>query len=69
MKVKVNDNCIGCGSCISLTDSKIFNYNDDGLAECIVDEISESDEEVVENAIAYCPTSAIEKVESNSKDS
>ena len=63
MKVKVNENCIGCGSCISLTDSKIFDYNDNGLAECIVDEIKKEDEEVVENAITYCPTGAIEKVD------
>lgn len=63
MKVKVNENCIGCGSCISLTDSKIFDYNDNGLAGCIVDEIKKEDEEVVENAITYCPTGAIEKVD------
>ena len=63
MKVKVNENCIGCGSCISLTDSKIFDYNDNGLAECIVDKIKKEDEEVVENAITYCPTGAIEKVD------
>ncbi len=63
MKVKVNEKCIGCGSCISLTDSKIFDYNDNGLAECIVDEIKKEDEEVVENAITYCPTGAIEKVD------
>lgn len=63
MKVKVNENCIGCGSCISLTDSKIFDYNDNGLAECIVDEIKKEDEEVVENAITCCPTGAIEKVD------
>ena len=63
MKVKVNENCIGCGSCISLTDSKIFDYNDNGLAECIVDEIKKEDEEIVENAITYCPTGAIEKVD------
>ena len=63
MKVKVNEKCIGCGSCISLTDSKIFDYNDNGLAECIVDEITKEDEEVVENAITYCPTGAIEKVD------
>ena len=63
MKVKVNENCIGCGSCISLTDSKIFDYNDNGLAESIVKEIKKEDEEVVENAITYCPTGAIEKVD------
>ena len=62
MKVKVNERCIGCGSCIAITDSKIFDYNDEGLAECIVEEISEKDESLVEEAIKYCPTDAIEKI-------
>ncbi len=59
MKVKVNENCIGCGSCISLTDSKIFEYNDDGLATCIKDNIIKDEEEMVKQAIDYCPTQAI----------
>lgn len=62
MKAKVNEKCIGCGSCIAITDSKIFDYNDEGLAECIVEEISEKDESLVEEAINYCPTEAIEKI-------
>ena len=59
MKVKVNENCIGCGSCISLTDSKIFEYNDDGLATCIKDNITKDEEKMVKQAIDYCPTQAI----------
>ena len=59
MNVKVNENCIGCGSCISLTDSKIFEYNDDGLATCIKDNITKDEEEMVKQAIDYCPTQAI----------
>lgn len=59
MKVKVNENCIGCGSCISLTDSKIFEYNDDVLATCIKDNITKDEEEIVKQAIDYCPTQAI----------
>ena len=36
MKVKVNeDKCIGCGSCVSITDSKIFDFNDEGHAKAI----------------------------------
>lgn len=62
MKVKVNENCIGCGSCVSITDSKIFDFNDDGLATCLVDEIKKEDEEQVKQAIEYCPTSAIEEI-------
>ena len=61
MKVKVNDKCIGCGSCVSITDSKIFDYNDEGLATCIKEEIEEKEIELVDQAISYCPTGAIEK--------
>ena len=63
MKVKVNEKCIGCGSCISLTDSTIFDYNDDGQAECIKEEIEENEVDLVEQAISYCPTGAIEKID------
>ena len=64
MKVKIDENkCIGCGSCVSLTDSKIFDFNDDGLAQVIVDKIEDEDKEVVENAINYCPTAAIEETQ------
>lgn len=63
MKVKVNEEkCIGCGSCVSLTDGNIFDFNDDGLAYAKVEEIKEEDTELVENAINYCPTAAIEEV-------
>ena len=62
MKVKVNqDNCIGCGACVSLTDSKIFDFNDDGKAYALKEEIEKTDEEVTHTAIEYCPTSAIEE--------
>ena len=63
MKYKVNDNCIGCGSCVSLTDSKVFDFNDDGKAECIVDTVPTELEEDAKNAMNYCPVSAIEEVE------
>lgn len=64
MKVKIDENkCIGCGSCVSLTDSKIFDFNDDGLAQAVVDKVEKEDEEVVLDAINYCPTAAIEKTE------
>lgn len=60
MKAKVNENCIGCGACIAITDSRIFDYNDDGLATCIVEKIDEKDTESVKQAASSCPTSAIE---------
>lgn len=63
MKVNVNEEkCIGCGSCISLTDGNIFDFNDDGLA--YVNNQPKNDEEIesAKNAINYCPTSAIEEI-------
>ena len=60
MKAKVNENCIGCGACVAITDSKVFDFNDNGLAHCIVDTINEEDQEVAKEAANNCPTSAIE---------
>ena len=60
MKAKVTDKCIGCGSCVAITESKIFDFNDDGLAECVVEEISDEDKELAETARDNCPTGAIE---------
>ena len=60
MKAKVmSDKCIGCGNCVALTDSQIFDFNDEGLAECIVEEIPNDMEETTKDAINQCPTEAI----------
>ena len=63
MKVKVNqDKCIGCGNCVALSESQIFDFNDDGLAQSIVDEVPADLEEIAKEAIKECPTEAIEEV-------
>lgn len=63
MKVKVyEDRCIGCGNCVALSDSQLFDFNDAGLAECIVDEVPTDLEETAKDAIEQCPTGAIEEV-------
>lgn len=62
MKVKINDRCIGCGSCVAITDQEIFDFNDEGLAYAKVENISKEDTEIVEDAINGCPTGAIEKI-------
>ena len=68
MKVKVNqDKCIGCGNCFALSESNVFDFNDDGLAHCILDEIPEDLQEVAKDAIDQCPTSAIEEVKDEEK--
>jgi ferredoxin len=58
MKVTVNDECIGCGLCES-TCSDVFAINDDGVAEVIIDDAEDYEDEVNE-AIDNCPVSAIE---------
>lgn len=61
MKVIVKDEkCIGCGSCVSLTDGQIFDFDDEtGKAFAKINEINEENEEIVQNAIDFCPTDAI----------
>lgn len=63
MKVNINqEKCIGCGSCISLTDGNIFDFNDEGLANIVKQPSNTEDEEAAKNAINYCPTAAIEEI-------
>lgn len=60
MKAKVDQNkCIGCGNCVVLTESQVFDFNDDGLAHCILEEIPSELEETTKEAIEQCPTEAI----------
>lgn len=62
MKVKVSqDKCIGCGNCVALSESQLFDFNDDGLATAIVDEVPADLEEIAKEAIQECPTEAIEE--------
>ena len=61
MKVKViEDACIGCGACVSIC-PEVFQFNDQGLAHVINDNIDESLEEKVMDALESCPTNAILK--------
>lgn len=50
--------CIGCGVCTSVAPS-IFDMNDDGKAEPIVDEVPAGEEAVAEEAMESCPVGAI----------
>lgn len=58
IKIKVNENCIGCGACTAIAD-KYFELNDDGYAKPIKNEIENLTEDIKE-AQEGCPTSAIE---------
>ncbi len=56
------DKCIGCGSCVALTDSQVFDFDDDGQAHVICENIQEDMVDKVKDAIKYCPTDAISEV-------
>ena len=63
MKVNIiKDKCIGCGNCVALTEGQIFDFNEDGLAEAIIDTVPEEMKEVAKDAIIQCPTEAIIEV-------
>ena len=55
-KLKVNENCIGCGACVAI-DSEHFDFNENGLSSVKSNENLETEE--VKNAIASCPVNAI----------
>lgn len=59
MKVKVNQECIGCGMCIDIC-PEVFEYNDEGLSTAKSEEISDSLNDSVTGAMEACPVDAIE---------
>ena len=59
MKIKINDNCIGCGYCEGVCD-EVFEVID-GVSTVKVDNIPDACQDNVMDAIENCPTSAIEE--------
>ena len=54
-KVEVDKNkCIGCGACTAIAPD-VFEFDDDGLAKAVKQEINED----VKTAAEGCPTEAI----------
>ena len=63
MKVNIIENkCIGCGNCVALTEATVFDFNEEGLAETIEENVPVDMEETVKDAINQCPTEAIVEV-------
>lgn len=58
MNAKVNENCIGCGLCNSIC-PQVFTMTDEGVAT-VSSDISEEQEELVQEAADSCPVDAIE---------
>ena len=60
MTVKVNrDACIGCGACAAICDS-VFEIDDEGISTVVVENVSEENQEEIQDAVDSCPTGAIE---------
>lgn len=57
---KVNDNCIGCGACVSIC-PVVFDFNDEGKAENIYGQVDADLDVLANEAMNICPVNAIEK--------
>ncbi|HHT38061.1 MAG TPA: ferredoxin [Mollicutes bacterium] len=65
MRAKVDkDSCISCGACVSIC-PEVFEFDDDGFAVAIEEEINEDDFEKTKSAIESCPTDAIFEIKEN----
>ena len=63
MKVFVDqDTCISCGMCVSACND-VYEFNDDGKAEAVVDVVPPELEEDAGQAAQNCPVEAITKTE------
>lgn len=61
MKVMVDpDLCISCGDCIELC-PEVFDWNEEGLAHSIVDQVPEEQEDQAHEAVEGCPSDAIKE--------
>ena len=61
-KLKVNENCIGCGACMSIAPD-LFDYSSEGLSEVKDVEITDGLMLKAQDAIDGCPVGAIEMIE------
>ena len=57
MKVKISDNCIGCGCCMNIC-AEVFKVEDEQKAQ-VIGEVTENNLDAVEDAIGTCPVGAI----------
>ena len=55
---KVNENCIGCGSCTAVC-PEVFDLNAAGVAENTIGEVPAELEEAAKEAAESCPVDAI----------
>ena len=63
MRVQADrDVCIQAGNCV-MTASAVFDQDDDGIVMVLVDEVPESEEDTVRQAVKLCPSQALRIVE------
>ncbi len=62
IKVKINDQCIGCGTCVALVD-EVFEITEDGVAKVKEGFLEITNEELIKRVLEAkdaCPVQAIE---------
>lgn len=59
MSYTVNENCIGCGVCVSICPD-VFELGEDGYSHVIAQPESDEIRELAEQAKESCPVAAIE---------
>lgn len=57
-KLRVNENCIGCGLCAAQFD-KYFEINDEGFSQVKQENVDEEDKKELLNIVEACPGEAI----------
>lgn len=62
MKFYVNEDCIGCGLCVS-TCPEVFSMSEEGTAKAVDEDAAPDVQSAAEEAKDNCPVSAIETVE------
>jgi ferredoxin len=58
MKVKVTDDCIGCGACVAICPA-VFEMDTDKMKSRVKKQPAKGDEKLVKDAVSACPVSAI----------
>ena len=62
MRVAVNENCIGCGLCVS-TCPAVFRMTEENVAEASEGAVPPREERTAREALENCPVAAIEEHE------
>ena len=60
MKFFVNENCIGCGLCVSVC-PEVFHMTPDGVSKAAAESVSGGIADSAMEAMRDCPVSAIEQ--------